>query len=116
MKTKKLLVMSNFVEAYRKLVRNAYLSYVAFIEYDLSVGGNTKAQKDNYAMDALHYATKAMAMYECASYTNIKGLASNLFDIADYERKHRTNLDDNATMDSIQDWTWDYIEEQMIKF
>lgn len=114
MKTKKLLVMSNFVEAYRRFVREAYQWYVAYLKYDLSLIGNTEKQKNRFAMNAIHFATRAMAVYDCAFYTNIKGLASNLLDIQEHERERYDCLDDTATMENIQDWVWDYIEDKML--
>lgn len=114
MKTKKLLVMSNFVEAYRDLVRNAYNYYVAFEKYDLSIEGNTEREKLGFLMKANYYATRAIGVYDSAFYTDIRGLASNLLGIEKIERKKFDCLDDNATMDNIQDWTWDEIENQIM--
>ena len=113
MKTKKLLVITNFVNSYRELVRNAFRWYVAFIEYDLSLVGNTKGQKDEFALRAMYFATRANAVWDSAFYTEITGLASALTDIQNRECECYGCLDTDTTMDDIVDWVWDYINDSM---
>ena len=114
MKTKKILAMSNFIEAYRDLVREAFRYYVAYIEYDLSLNGTTKMEKNRFALNAFHFATRANAVYDSAFYAGLKGLPEVLLDIQKRECGCYGCLDGETTIDNIQDWVWDYIEDQML--
>ena len=100
MKTKKLLVMCSFVDVYRQLVSEAF-RYYDLLLYHCDVDGSERRE---ILLQALHYATRANTVYDCAFYVRINGLHANLLDIQAQCRKYYGGFANSSiTMDDIVD-------------